>query len=232
MSALPLILVPGLLCSERLFASQAAAFSGRIEISVAVHTAHDTMAAIARSILKAAPPCFALAGLSMGGYIAQEIMHQAPDRVDRLCLLDTRARPDTAEETVSRHRLLDLCAREGVVEVQRTLMPRLIRTDRIGEEPLTSEILKMAEEIGEAGFRRQMAAIISRQDLRAILPAIRCPTTIIVGSEDVLTPPEMSREMAELIPDATLEILPGSGHMSTMEAPDEVNRILAAWLEA
>ena len=232
MSALSLILVPGLLCSERLFASQAAAFSGRIEISVAVHTAHDTMAAIARSILAAAPPRFALAGLSMGGYIAQEIMHQAPDRVDRLCLLDTRARPDTSEETVNRYRLLDLCAREGVVEVQRTLMPRLIRTDRIGEEPLTSEILKMAEEIGEAGFRRQMAAVMSRRDLRAILPAIRCPTTIIVGSEDVLTPPEMSLEMTELIPDATFEILPDSGHMSTMEAPDEVNRILAAWLEA
>jgi pimeloyl-ACP methyl ester carboxylesterase len=231
-SALPLILVPGLLCSERLFASQANAFSGRIETSVAVHTAHDTMAAIARSILAAAPPRFALAGLSMGGYIAQEIMHQAPDRVDRLCLLDTRARPDTAEETVNRHRLLDLCAREGVVEVQRTLMSKLIRTDRIGEEPLTSEILKMAEQIGEAGFRRQMAAIMSRQDPRTILPAIRCPTTIIVGSEDVLTPPEMSREMAELIPDATLEILPGSGHMSTMEVPEEVNRILAVWLEA
>jgi pimeloyl-ACP methyl ester carboxylesterase len=231
-SASSLILVPGLLCSERLFASQAAAFSGRIETSVAIHTAHDTMAAIARSILATAPPRFALAGLSMGGYIAQEIMHQAPDRVDRLCLLDTRARPDTAEETVNRHRLLDLCAREGVVEVQRTLMPRLIRTDRIGEEPLTSEILKMAEEIGEAGFRRQMAAIMSRQDLRAILHGIRCPTTIIVGEEDVLTPPEMSREMAELIPDAMLEILPCCGHMSTMEAPEEVNRILADWLDA
>lgn len=228
--ALPLVLVPGLLCSERLFAPQIAALSGRTETSVADPASHDTMAAIARSILESAPASFALAGLSLGGYIAQEIIHQAPDRVERLCLLDTRARPDTAEETANRHRLLDLCAREGVVAVQRTLMPRLIRTDRIGEEPLTSEILKMAEEVGDVGFRRQMAAIMSRADYRPYLPAIRCPTTIIVGSDDVLTPPEMSQEIVSLIPDARLQVVGGCGHISTMECPAEVSAILLSWL--
>jgi pimeloyl-ACP methyl ester carboxylesterase len=172
-----------------------------------------------------------LAGLSLGGYIAQEIIHQAPDRVERLCLLDTRARSDTAEETASRHRLLDLCARDGVVAVQRELMPRLIRTDRIGEEPLTSEILKMADEVGEEGFRRQMAAIMSRVDYRPYLPAIRCPTMVIVGGEDVLTPPVMSREIADMVPGASLRVVPECGHMSTMEMPEQVSRLLAEWLE-
>ena len=122
--SLPMILLSSSLVlakddPERLFAAQIAAFSERVEVSVADNAGHDTMAAIARTILEVAPARFCLAGLSMGGYIAQEVVLQAPERVDRLCLLDTRARPDVAEETAARHRLLDLCAREGVASVQR-----------------------------------------------------------------------------------------------------------------
>lgn len=227
-----LILIPGLLCSRRLFAAQIASLSDRARIVVADHAGHESMAGIARSVLQAAPERFALAGLSMGGYIAQEIMRLAPERVTRLCLLDTRARTDTAEETSARHRLLELCDREGVVEVQRTLLPRLVWPDRIGEEPLTSNILRMAEETGEDAFRRQMAAIMTRADLRSVLAGIDCPTTVVVGSDDILTPPEMSREIAGLVPGARLEILPECGHMSTMERPDQVTAIMRAWLDA
>lgn len=230
MSPPNLVLIPGLLCSARLFAAQVAALSDRVDVTVADHASHDTMPAIARAVLDAAPARFALAGLSMGGYVAHEIMRQAPERVERLCLLNSRARRDSAGETAGRHRLLDLGASDGVTAVQRTLLPRLIRPDRIGEEPLTSRILAMAGDVGEAGFRRQMAAIMTRGDQRPVLPSIRCPTTVIVGSMDVLTPPDMAREMADLIPGARLVTVAGCGHLSSLEAADEVTGLLSAWL--
>jgi pimeloyl-ACP methyl ester carboxylesterase len=227
-----LVLIPGLLCSRRLFEAQVVALSDAVSVTVADHTRHDSMIAIAQSILDAAPERFALAGLSMGGYIAQEVMRLDARRVTRLCLLDTRARTDTPEEAENRHRLLELCARDGVVEVQRRLMPRLVWTERIGEEPLTSEILRMAEDVGASGFRRQMAAIMTRPDFRPVLGEVTCPTTIIVGREDMLTPLEMSEEMAGLVPHARLCVLPDCGHMSTMERPEEINAAMRQWLSA
>lgn len=227
-----LVLVPGLLCTGALWTPQMAALADIANCTVADHTRHDTMAGIARSILAAAPERFALAGLSMGGYIACEMVRQAPERVERLALLDTAAGADTPERTAGRRELIATAGREGVGRVQELLMPVLIHKARLGDRPLVDTIMQMALDVGLEAFKRQEEAIIGRPDNRPLLAAIRCPTLVLVGAEDALTPPELAREIADGIPGAKLEVVPECGHLSTLERPEAVNRALRAWLTA
>ncbi|MFZ1104176.1 MAG: alpha/beta fold hydrolase [Hyphomicrobiaceae bacterium] len=225
-----LVLVPGLLCTAALWAPQIAALADMADCTVADHTRHDAMAGIASSILATAPERFALAGLSMGGYIAYEIVRQAPERVERLALLDTGYRADTPERTAGRRDLVANAEREGVRRAQELLMPVLIHPSRFGERPLVESILQMAVDTGVAAFKRQEAALIGRPDNRPLLASIRCPTLVLVGREDLLTPVDQHREIADAIPGARLEIIPDCGHLSTLEQPEAVNRALRAWL--
>jgi pimeloyl-ACP methyl ester carboxylesterase len=227
-----LVLVPGLLCTEALWAPQVAALSSIADCIIADHTRHKTMRGIARSILAAAPRRFALAGLSMGGYIAYEMLRQAPERVLRLALLDTGCRADTPERTASRRDLIANAEREGVAHAQKLLMPALIHKARLRDKALTETVIGMAVDTGLAAFKRQEAALIGRPDSRPLLASIRCPTVVIVGEQDALTPPELAREIAAGIPGATLKIVPDCGHLSTLERPAAVNRALRAWLTA
>jgi pimeloyl-ACP methyl ester carboxylesterase len=225
-----LVLVPGLLCTGALWAPQIAALRDIVGCTVANHRRHRTMKGIARSILAAAPERFALAGLSMGGYIAYEIVRQAPERVERLALLDTGSRADTPERTAGRRALIATAEREGVRRAQELLMPVLVHPGRLNDKPLVDTILQMAVDTGLAAFKRQEAAIIGRPDNRPLLGSIRCPTLVLVGREDALTPPDLAREIAEGIPGARLEIVPDCGHISTLERPEAVTRALRAWL--
>ena len=225
-----LVLVPGLLCSPALWAPQVAGLSDIADITIADHTRHDSMAAIAESILAEAPQRFALAGLSMGGYIAQQIVLQSPERVTRLALLDTGSRADTPERIERRLQLNDMARREGVARVQQELMPLLIHTDRLADKAFVDLIVQMAVDTGLEAFLRQHAALMARGDNRPLLPDIRCPTLVLIGRQDILTPLELSEEIAAAIPGAQLEIIDDSGHLSTLEQPDAVNRTLRRWL--
>jgi pimeloyl-ACP methyl ester carboxylesterase len=227
-----LVLVPGLLCTEALWAPQIAALADIAECTVADHTRHDNMEGIARSILEKAPPRFALAGLSMGGYIAYEIVRQAPERVTRLALLDTGSRADAPERKARRLELIALAEREGAGAAQDELMPQLIHESRLKEKPLVDAIRQMAVDTGAEAFKRQQAAIMGRPDSRPFLASIRCPTLVLVGREDALTPVELAREIAAGIPGAKLKIVPDCGHLSTLERPAAVNRALREWLTA
>jgi pimeloyl-ACP methyl ester carboxylesterase len=227
-----LVLVPGLLCTAALWVPQIAALSDIADCTVADHTRQRTMKGIARSILAAAPRRFALAGLSMGGYIAYEIVRQAPERVERLALLDTGSRADTPERTASRRDLLANAGREGVAYAQKLLMPALVHKARLADEALVETVVQMAVDTGLAAFERQEAALIGRPDNCPFLPHIRCPTLVIVGREDALTPPELAREIAKGIPGAKLKIIPNCGHLSTLERPEAVNRAMREWLTA
>lgn len=227
-----LVLVPGLLCTKALWAPQVAALGDIAEINIADHTRHDSMAAIAQSILDAAPERFALAGLSMGGYIAYEIVRQAPQRVTKLALLDTGSRADTPERAAARRELIATAEREGARRAQQLLMPVLIHKARLADKPLVQTIEQMADDIGVDAFKRQQTAIMTRPDNRPFLPSIACPTLVLVGREDALTPVELSQEIAAGIPGARLEIIPDCGHLSTMEQPEAVNRALRKWLTA
>ena len=230
-----LVLLPGLLCDERLFAPQREALLGEaaaVDVRVPDLTRDDSVAAMADRVLAEAPDRFALAGLSMGGYVAFEIVRRAPDRVARLALLDTQARPDGDEAKARRRGLMELAGRDGLGVVTAKLMPLLVHADRLGDAGLTDTIDAMADAVGTDGFLRQQRAIMGRPDSRPSLPAIAVPTLVLAGREDAITPPELQLEMAATIPRATLVLLPLCGHLSTLERPDAVGRQLLAWLEA
>lgn len=228
----PIVLIPGLACTAELFAAQIPALWRCGSVAVASTLEGDTIAEITAAILRDAPPRFALGGLSMGGYIALEIMRQAPERVVKLALLDTSARPDTPEQIEARRGLMDR-VRAGELEgVLAQLTPNLLHPDRRNDRDLIEIPVRMGREIGPEGFVRQEAAITGRIDSRPRLSAIKVPTLVLVGDRDLLTPPDRSEEMAAAIPNAELVVVPGSGHLSTLEQPDAVTRALVDWLGA
>jgi len=227
----PIVFIPGLLCTEILFARQIAAFSDH-PILIGDHRSDDTMAAIADRVLAAAPEQFALAGLSMGGYISMEIMRRAPERVSRLALLDTNARPDTAEQTKRRKSLIKLTESRDFSKVPHLLYPSFVHETRENDEDLKAVVLEMAEDIGAETFIRQTRAIMTRPDSRPQLNEISCPTLVLVGEGDRLTPPEMSHEIHAAIPGSRLAVIEGSGHITTLETPDAVVAELQAWMKS
>jgi pimeloyl-ACP methyl ester carboxylesterase len=229
---LPIVLVPGLNCSARLYAEQVPVLRGCGQVTIADHRRDDSVEAIAARILATAPPRFALAGLSMGGYIAFAIVRAAPERVARLALLDTSARPDTAEQTERRHSMIALAESGRFAEVPDLLFPVFVHRDRLGDEVLRAIVRTMAEETGPDAFVRQQHAIMSRPDCRPLLKSIRCPTLVLVGDGDALTPPVLSEEIAAGIAGARLVRVPDCGHLSTLERPQAVNRALVEWLKA
>jgi pimeloyl-ACP methyl ester carboxylesterase len=228
---LPLVLVPGLGCSARLYSPQIDALWRFGPITVADHTRDDTMDGIARRILANAPPRFALAGLSMGGFISLAMMRLAPERIDRLALLDTNARADVPERTAEREKFIALVQRGRFAEVNAALTPRYLHPNHRGAS-FVKIVEQMADDVGAESFIRQQRAIMGRPDSRPMLGSIRCPTLVLVGDSDAATPPELSKEMADAIPGAKLVVIEKCGHLSTIEQPEAVNAAMAAWLQA
>ena len=226
------MLIPGLLASARMYAAQVPQLWRAGPVMIADHTRDDSMGGIARRILSAAPARFALAGLSMGGYIAFEVLRQAPQRIAKVALLDTSARADAPEQTAMRRAQMTLASQGRLAEVVEQQFPRLVQRARRADVELRQLFDLMAQEVGAAGFIRQQTAILGRADSRATLGSIRCPTLVLVGEGDELTPPELAAEIAAGIPGARLTTVPQCGHMSTLEQPDEVSRALLEWLEA
>ena len=228
---LPVVLVPGLNCSARLYADQIPVLWRFGPVQVADHTRDDSMDAIAARILAAAPPRFALVGLSMGGYIAQCIIRQSPERVAKLALLDTLARPETPEQTARRKPQITLAQSGRFAEVPALQFPVFVHRDRQHDEALRERVRVMAEETGAQVFLRQQNAIMTRPDTRPLLPTIKCPTLVLVGDGDELTPPALAQELAAGIPGARLVTVADCGHLSTMERPEAVNQALTDWME-
>ncbi|MBS0581366.1 MAG: alpha/beta fold hydrolase [Proteobacteria bacterium] len=229
--SLPVVLIPGLLCSARLYASQIPALWSTGPVMVAEHTRDDSMAGIARRILATAPPRFALVGLSMGGYISFELLRQAPQRVVRLALLDTAARPDTAEATAGRRTQMALASNGRFEEVIDALYPRLVHASRGEDDALRELNRQMGRETGVSGYLNQQAANIARPDSRPTLAAIRCPTLVLVGDADQLTPPDRAEEIANGVRGAKLLVVPRCGHLSTLEQPEAVTAALLRLLQ-
>jgi pimeloyl-ACP methyl ester carboxylesterase len=228
---LPIVLVPGLLCSARLYAPQLPALWPFGPAMIADHRRDDEVAAVARRILDNAPPRFALAGLSYGGYIAFEIMRQASERVARLALLDTMAPPDTPEATAGRKKLMAMAEAGKLDDVIDLLTPRFLHVNRQKDEPLKRIVRDMARDTGTEAFLRQQRAIMRRPDSRPLLASIKCPTLVVVGDGDVLTTPAMAKEIADGIAGSRLAVIADCGHLSTLEKPDPVNAALIEWLQ-
>lgn len=225
------MLIPGLLCSAEIFAPQIPALWPYGPVTIASTLEGESLAEMAAAILAGAPPRFALGGISMGGYIAMEIMRRAPERVTRLALIDTQPGPDTPDQGHYR-RALVAKAREGAFEAVATeALAALFHPARRDDAALRAVCRRMALAVGMEAFARQVEAIIARPDSRPGLAAIAVPTLVVVGAQDALTPPERAREIAAAIPDAKLEVVPDCGHCSTLEQPEAVNRALAAWID-
>ena len=226
-----LILLPGLLNDARLWQAQAERLASVANVSVADLTGSDTIAELAADVLEQVPAgMFALAGLSMGGYVALEVMRQAPERVMALALLDTSARPDTPEATENRHKLMEL-AKTDFPAVSRGLREKLLHPAHLGDVVLAELIDDMAVVVGKDGFIRQQQAILARIDSRPTLLNIKCPTLVLCGREDKLTPVEVHEEMTALIPHASLTIVEHCGHLSPIEQPAVVADALHQWLQ-
>jgi pimeloyl-ACP methyl ester carboxylesterase len=232
MARVPLILLPGLLCDARLWRYQVEHLADLADVRVADLTGADSLGALADGVLEDAPREFALAGLSMGGYVAQEIMRRAPERVLRLALVDTSARADTEEQRARRRGLLELAEKGEFHGVTDRLLPLLVAEARLQDTALTSLIKDMARAVGRDAFLRQQTAIMGRPDGRGDLARIRCPTLVLCGRQDALAPPEIHREMAEGIPSATLVVIEECGHLAPLEQPVATTAVLRYWLQA
>jgi len=226
-----IVLVPGLLCSAEAFAPQVAALWRFGPVTVASTLEGNSIEEMAAAILATAPPHFALAGISMGGYICLEIVRQAPERVLKLALLDTSARPDTPDQSSQRLAMVASARTGDFLRLASGALGAIVHPSRKEDAHLRAINLRMAAAVGFDGFVRQTNAIIARMDSRPGLAEIAVPTLVLVGDADTLTPPALAEEIAAAIPCARLTVVPQCGHASTLEHPDAVNAALIAWLD-
>jgi pimeloyl-ACP methyl ester carboxylesterase len=233
MSAEPLVLVPGLLCDEAVWAPQIRALQARFPVQVPHHGERDSLGAMAEAILAQAAPRFALAGHSMGGRVALEVYARAPERVTRLALLDTGYEgfaDGAAGERDGRLRLLGIARSQGMRPMGADWARGMVHPARLTDTALMEAILDMIARANPAVFAAQIRALLARPDRTALLPRIAVPTLVLCGHEDSWSPIERHRVMAAQIPHSVLVDIPDSGHMCTMERPEEVSQALRAWL--
>ena len=223
---LPMVLIPGLRCSARLYAPQLAQLWQFGPVTVSNHTGADSLPAIADDILTTAPPRFALIGLSMGGYIAFEIIRRAPERVVKLALLDTSARADTAEQAQRRQEQIALTKAGRYEETVTTQFALIVHHSRRADAELWQTYRLMAQETGPEVFVRHQRAIGRRVDSRPDLGRIKVPTLVLVGDTDALTPPSHAEEIAAGVDKARLVVVADCGHLSTLERPEPVTAAL------
>ncbi len=218
------IFIPGLLCTEFLFAKQRAALSNAGLI--ADTRQHDSINEMARLALDQCTGALLPVGLSMGGYVALEMARIAPERIAGMALLSTNAGVDNYERANERRQSIKLSTRKGFKGITRSFLLQLISKTAPVDPVLADNILAMASDVGRAGFVRQQTAILGRRDQRDTLAGFDAPVLVLCGTLDVLTPPKFSLEMADLAPDATLTLLDGIGHLSSLEAPRAVTMAL------
>ena len=228
--AIPMLLIPGLAGSPRIYAPVLPAICGFGPVMVASHIRDDNMGAIARRILAQAPPRFALAGHSMGGYIAFEMMRQAPERIMKLALINTQARPDTPEATARRRGQIARAQTGEYHAVLDELFPGFVHPSRRDDASLRQLVHEMGDDIGADAFVRQQNAIIGRADSRPTLARITCPTLVLTGDEDNTISNSLSVEMADSIRAAKLRILPDCGHLPQVEQPQATAEAMVEWL--
>lgn len=227
-----LVLLPGMMCDARLFAPQVEAFAQSHEVTVFPLTGADTIDGLAARVLEqAGPGPFSLAGLSMGAIVAMAAVRQAPERIHRLALMDTNHRADTEERRAIRD---DQIAKVGAGNLRAVIVeemkPNYLAAANRDRQELLDLLVEMAMDLGEEVFLAQSRALKSRTDLSAALRGYDGPALVLCGAEDTLCPPDRHREMAALLPRVELVMVPGAGHITTLERPEAVNAALGDWL--
>ncbi|MGL4634700.1 MAG: alpha/beta fold hydrolase [Beijerinckiaceae bacterium] len=226
-----IVFIPGLNCTAALFAPQIKALSAHARCHVADHSTYDNLELIAGSILAKAPANFALVGLSMGGYVAFEMIRQQPHRISKVALLDTRATMDSPEAREMREKTIQLASTGQFEKLHGILWQRLVHPDRLTDSVLQEVVVQMMRDTGAERFVKQQTAVMNRIDYAAMLDMVRVPTLVVTGAQDVITPPEMGRELAAGIAGSQYVEIPDCGHLSTLEKPDKVTDILSKFLD-
>ena len=227
-----LLFLPGLLENADVFGAQVESLRGIASCAVADLTVEDSIAAMATAALRRATPGkLCIAGHSMGGYVALEMLRQSPERIERLALVCTNARPDAPESTENRKRLMALAGKDFPAVV-RSLMPKLLLEAHMRDATMTGAIERMASALGVEAFMRQERAIIGRIDSRPHLASIRCPTLVVAARHDAIMPMALLEELAGAIAGARLAIVEDSGHVPMIERPAAVASHLLEWLRS
>jgi len=230
MNSLPLMLVPGMMCDARVYTPQIAAFCGDRTLHLPVLRGADTTEGLAHRILVNAPERFALAGLSMGGIIAMEVMARAPERVERLALLDTNPCDELPELRARRSPQIERVRNGGLKEVMSEEMKPNYLADGTDMRMILDLCMRMALDLGPDTFISQSLALRDRPDRREVLRGIRVPTLIMCGREDRLCPLSRHEFMRDLVPGSRLEIIEGAGHLPVLEQPQRTNEVISRWL--
>jgi len=226
----PLVMLPGMMCDERLFAPQIKVFSFDREVQVAALSDYSTISELAANVLKNAPPKFALAGLSMGGIVAMEICAQAPARVEKLALIDTNPKAELEEIKQQREPQIRDAILGDLQKIMRDEMKPKYLADTSNKQDIYKICMEMALSLGADVFVRQSQALRDRKDQQETLKGIKVPVLLICGSEDTLCPIEKHQLMHDLIPNSTLKVVMGAGHLPTLEQPEKTTEILQTWL--
>ena len=229
---MPFLLIPGLNCDARVYGSAAATLWQYGSVTIASTLEGEGVAGLARAILAGAPPKFALGGFSMGGYIAFEILRQAPERVLKLALIDTRAEEDSAESIELRRRRIALANGSKFSLVVEQSFPDSVHAEHVDDGDLYAIHRTMAEASGPDVYVRHQEAIIGRPDSRPLLTGINVPTAIIVGEGDKITPPASAEAMHRAIAGSVLSVIPRAGHLALLEQPQLTGAALQAWARA
>ena len=224
-----LVVVPGLICDQEVWAYPRAHLSGVANITYAPADETDTMQGLAEAVLDLAPKTFAIAGFSMGGYVALEVLRQAPDRVERIALLDTSARADTPEKTAGREAAIADCEEDRFDDLIERYLLLLLHPDRL-EDPLAARVRAMGQRIGPDLFADRHRAMMTRTDSRELLQSTDIPVRAIVGRSDALTSVEEHQEIADLAPRGRVSIVEDCGHMPPLERPQAATALLRDWL--
>ncbi|WP_425045582.1 alpha/beta fold hydrolase [Primorskyibacter sp. S87] len=227
----PLVMLPGMMCDARVFQHQFIELSQDRAVTVAPITQGERIEEIASGLLDQLPPRFALAGLSMGGIVAMELVRRAPDRVTRLCLMDTTPLPETPQVASMREPLI-VRARVGNFEdvIRETLKPEYLAPGPQRLDVL-DRVVEMGIALGPEIYVRQSRALQRRPDLQIGLHRVKVPTLILCGAYDGMCPPQRHKVMADLITGAELLVLEGSGHLPTLEQPEAVTDAMRRWLD-
>ena len=231
-----LLLLPGLNCDEGVWAGQIAALGESVRCRVPRYHDLDSIVAMAHKVLREAPPRFALAGHSMGGRVALEVVRTAPERVSHLALLDTgyearKAGEPGEQEARQRRHLVELARESGMRAMGAEWVQGMVHPARLADGALIERVLSMIERHTPEGYSAQIRALLERPDAGDVLREIRCPTLIVCGREDAWSPPARHEAMAALIPNSQLVVIEHCGHMSTMEQPAAVTGAMHRWLQ-
>jgi pimeloyl-ACP methyl ester carboxylesterase len=228
---IPLILLPGMMCDARLFIHQIAELSAAHPLHLPPIVTEETIAGMAAEIIAHAPPQFALAGLSLGGIVAMEVLRQAPARVMKLALMDTNPLAETAEMQARRIPQIARVLEGGLESVMRDDMKPLYLADTPQKADILDLCMAMARALGPQVFAQQSRALASRADQTATLASFKGPALVLMGEQDSLCPRDRHDLMHALMPQSRLAIIAGAGHLPTLEKPDETNAELIRWLE-